>query len=271
MQRIVDNTTSALNYVLNQYWIDCQDPRTKDWFLVDINPLTFSMIMASYVLFAKSFGPQLMKNREAMQLRPIMLMYNILMVGLNFYFFLLVVVNCNYGRHFIDFKYPDRTDISPRAIWELSIAYWYWWTKFLDLFDTVFFVLRKKYSHITFLHLYHHTCVPLFGWLCLKHNAVMPATTLFALINSFIHTIMYSYYALSALGPQIRPYLWWKRYLTQMQLAQFAFGIFYGTLMIFLQRGYPMFWFYFGLTQPLLFFYLFFDFYKNSYNKSKQN
>ena len=34
---------------------------------------------------------------------------------------------------------------------------------------------------------------------------------------------MYSYYFLASLGPRVRPYLWWKRYLTQLQLAQFAF------------------------------------------------
>lgn len=37
-------------------------------------------------------------------------------------------------------------------------------------------------------------------------------------LNSLIHVIMYSYYALSAV-PALRKYLWWKRYLTQMQLV----------------------------------------------------
>ncbi|CAG2173276.1 unnamed protein product [Oppiella nova] len=228
--------------------------------------------MASYVLFVKWIGPNLMKNREPMDLRLVMFVYNTAMVIINTYFFVMVVLHCDYGKRFIDFKYPDRKDTSPRALWELSMGWWYFMTKFLDLFDTILFVLRKKASHITFLHLYHHTCVPLFGWLFLKHNAVMPATGLFALINSFIHIIMYSYYALSTLGPNIRPYLWWKRYITLAQLAQFAFGIFYGIIMFFLQTGYPVFWTYFGLTQPFFFFYLFYDFYRNSYlSKTKQN
>jgi hypothetical protein len=38
-------------------------------------------------------------------------------------------------------------------------------------------------------------------------------------MNSLIHVIMYSYYALSAV-PALRKYLWWKRYLTQMQLVR---------------------------------------------------
>jgi hypothetical protein len=194
------------------------------------------------------------------------------MILINAFFFIQVVITCEYGKTFLDFKYPDREDTSPKTIWELNIGYWYWMSKFLDLLDTVFFVLRKKSSHITFLHLYHHTSVPLFGWLCMKHNAVMPGTRLFALLNSFIHTIMYSYYALSALGPKVRKYLWWKRYLTQMQLGQFIIIIVYTILMVFLQTGYPVFWFWFGFTQPFVFFYMFYDFYINSYiNKKKQN
>lgn len=40
-----------------------------------------------------------------------------------------------------------------------------------------------------------------------------------ASINAFIHVIMYFYYGLSALGPAYQKYLWWKKYLTQLQLV----------------------------------------------------
>ena len=36
-------------------------------------------------------------------------------------------------------------------------------------------------------------------------------STFNALVNSFIHVWMYSYYALAAAGPQFQPYLWWKK------------------------------------------------------------
>ena len=273
LRKVLEKSSSVLNYALHQYWVECQDPRTKHLFLVDISPISFALIMFSYVLFAKYIGPQLMKNRKPMDLRSLMLIYNTSMVAINAFFFTYVLLNCQYGRRFLDFQYPDPNDMSEAALWEVKIAYLYWWSKFLDLLDTVFFVVRKKYSHISFLHLYHHTCVPVFGWLCLKHNAVMPATALFALVNSLVHTIMYSYYALSALGPAVRPYLWWKKYLTQLQLVQFMFGTSYGVLMSFFQTGYPIIWFYFGLSQPIFFLYLFYDFYTNSYSriKSKQS
>lgn len=40
-----------------------------------------------------------------------------------------------------------------------------------------------------------------------------------AMVNSFIHVLMYSYYALSVFGPSISKFLWWKKYLTIMQLV----------------------------------------------------
>jgi elongation of very long chain fatty acids protein 4 len=39
------------------------------------------------------------------------------------------------------------------------------------------------------------------------------------MLNSFIHVIMYSYYGFSAMGPSVQKYLWWKKYLTQLQLV----------------------------------------------------
>lgn len=47
-----------------------------------------------------------------------------------------------------------------------------------------------------------------------------------ALVNAFIHIVMYSYYGLAALGPAYQKYLWWKKYLTQMQLVNDCHSVF---------------------------------------------
>jgi hypothetical protein len=39
-------------------------------------------------------------------------------------------------------------------------------------------------------------------------------------INSFVHIIMYSYYLLAALGPTVQKYLWWKKYITTLQMVR---------------------------------------------------
>lgn len=46
--------------------------------------------------------------------------------------------------------------------------------------------------------------------------------TFHALLNCVVHVIMYSYYGLSALGPAYQKYLWWKKYLTTIQLVRTA-------------------------------------------------
>lgn len=41
-------------------------------------------------------------------------------------------------------------------------------------------------------------------------------------LNSGVHVFMYAYYMLAAFGNWVRPYLWWKKYLTTLQLVQFV-------------------------------------------------
>lgn len=50
-------------------------------------------------------------------------------------------------------------------------------------------------------------------------SSVFVSAFLPAMINSSVHVIMYLYYALAAMGPAVAKYLWWKRYLTMVQLV----------------------------------------------------
>jgi phosphatidylglycerophosphate synthase len=45
--------------------------------------------------------------------------------------------------------------------------------------------------------------------------------TFSGMINTFVHTIMYSYYLLAARGQRFQKYLWWKKYLTVLQMVGF--------------------------------------------------
>ncbi|GFW72159.1 elongation of very long chain fatty acids protein 4 [Trichonephila clavipes] len=115
-------------------------------------------------------------------------------------------------------KKNPNVDLYLKAI---SIPFWhYYLLKYLDLLDTVFFVLRKKYNQITLLHVVHHAgfCLILNAALPHVHKAVayypLPAFT----INAAIHVIMYTYYGLTAFGPSMQKYLWWKKYLTVLQI-----------------------------------------------------
>lgn len=54
-------------------------------------------------------------------------------------------------------------------------------------------------------------------------NVTLSTAFFGANINSFIHVVMYSYYGLAAFGPHMQKYLWWKKYLTIMQMVGDAY------------------------------------------------
>ena len=82
----------------------------------------------------------------------------------------------------------------------------------------VFFVLRKKNNQVSFLHVYHHTITAFFSWCYLK---LLPGEQgiVIGILNSIVHIVMYTYYLIAALGPEYRKYIWWKKYMTWIQLV----------------------------------------------------
>lgn len=242
------------------------DPRTISWTLIS-PPWHMAAIITIYFIFVIRVGPRLMANRKPLKLRNLMLIYNSTMVLVNSFFFLAAIKWLDYGKALLKFELPSADNTSDEEMWHLHLFYYYYMSKFLDLADTVFFVLRKKQRQITTLHLYHHTVVPILMWMAMWMRCTAPGVSLFVFLNSAVHVIMYTYYALSALGPEVQKYLWWKRYITQVQLAQFLVLVVYVLTFGRHLTGYPPEAFWFGAVQPPLFFYMFFDFYRKSYRK----
>lgn len=98
----------------------------------------------------------------------------------------------------------------------------YYIAKITELLDTIFFVLRKKDNQVTFLHLYHHTVMPMISWGCVKYYPGGHGTFI-GVINSFVHIVMYFYYMLAAMGPEFQKYLWWKHWITNLQMVRKSF------------------------------------------------
>ena len=90
-----------------------------------------------------------------------------------------------------------------------------------ELVDTYFIVLRKQ--KLIFLHWYHHVTVFIY---CYYHYAFMinPAQW-FITMNYFVHSIMYSYYAVRASG-LYRPPTWVNMVITALQLLQMVGGVY---------------------------------------------
>eukprot|EP00126_Sphaerothecum_destruens_P007247 Sdes_comp19761_c0_seq1m11805 len=99
---------------------------------------------------------------------------------------------------------------------ESNMLFWlqvFFISKFYELLDTVFLTLRKK--PVIFLHWYHHITTLLVLWYSMGSD--LSTNCFCAVFNTFIHVFMYFYYMCQTL----KIHIWWKRYLTQLQILQF--------------------------------------------------
>ncbi|CAH1644071.1 unnamed protein product [Spodoptera littoralis] len=155
-----------------------------------------------------------MKSRKPFNLNNVIVLYNIFQVFLSAYLCYLctqlMLENGLVSKTCLIEKEHTRRGIT-------NEMYYYFIAKTSELLDTVFFVLRKKTSQVTFLHVYHHAMMVIVTWSFLKYE---PTYMMIFIrnINSFVHVIMYTYYCLSAF-PALKKYLWWKKYITKLQLV----------------------------------------------------
>uniref|UniRef100_A0A0A9X8R0 Elongation of very long chain fatty acids protein n=2 Tax=Lygus hesperus TaxID=30085 RepID=A0A0A9X8R0_LYGHE len=213
----------------NQLMDTYGDPRVKDWLLMG-SPLPTIFLSLAYVFIVKYLGPKLMENRKPFQLRKAIIVYNACMVAFSSW---IVYEGVTWGwAAGVSFRCePCDFSNSPRALRVASCAWWYFFSKLVEFIDTFFFVLRKKNNQISTLHVTHHAIMPIGVWF---GASLYPGgqAVFFGILNSFVHVIMYSYYLLAALGPEFKKYLWWKKYLTIIQLVQFVL-IFFHTMQLF--------------------------------------
>ncbi|XP_059608102.1 elongation of very long chain fatty acids protein 4-like [Phlebotomus argentipes] len=216
------------------------------------------------------FGPKLMEKRSAFQLKNVILIYNISIAIANAYISYELYLRSNLLNYTL-FCTPKTTSNDPNEI-RLATAIWlYYLTKFIELLDSVFFVLRKKPNQLSFLHVYHHAMMVGYALLCIKWFPVGLCTYSPLQISAFegVHVLMYLYYGLSTLGPTVAKYLWWKKYLTMIQMIQFIIGMLIALVSYYTGCGFIPEWmmiinfFFIGI-----FFFLFGQFYIASYRKS---
>ncbi|XP_014485159.1 PREDICTED: elongation of very long chain fatty acids protein AAEL008004-like isoform X2 [Dinoponera quadriceps] len=156
----------------------------------------------------------------------------------------------------------------PQILRMVHASWWYYFSKFTEFMDTIFFVLRKKNNHVSTLHVIHHGCMPMSVWFGVKFT---PGghSTFFGLLNTFVHIVMYTYYLLAALGPWVQPYLWWKKYLTAFQMLQFIAIMVHAFQLLFIECNYPKAFVWWIGMHAVMFLFLFKEFYQQSYQQKK--
>lgn len=246
-----------------------KDSRIDGWVLLG-NPAPILTILACYVYIVKVIGPAMMKNSKAYELRPVILIYNAAMVIANLAVATRVLYYAFYTGHYsIWFTSPDLGD-HPYTKLLLNVSWYYLLLRLTECIETVLFVLRKKFRQVSTLHVFHHVSVTFSVYFYITYGGF--ALACFELtFNALIHVVMYGYYFLSACGPAIQKYLWWKKYLTSLQLIQFVIMIMRNIMLVFwLNNRYsalPAFM----LFQCFVFFLQFFHFYIQSYRQRRDD
>lgn len=161
-------------------------------------------------------GRELMRDRPALKLQGTFIIHNwylTVISGALLVLFVQQLIPSLWKNGLYD-------NICGRSGWtkQLIVLYYLnYLTKYLELLDTVFLVLKKK--PLTFLHTYHHGATALLCYTQLVGETSVswvPIT-----LNLTVHVVMYWYYYQSARGIRV----WWKQYITMLQITQFVLDL----------------------------------------------
>jgi hypothetical protein len=98
------------------------------------------------------------------------------------------------------------------------LAVYFYYSKYIEFMDTYFLILSNR--RVPWLQYIHHAgAVASMWWLCRTQTE---GVWIFVLFNSFIHTLMYFYYAMTA--AQLKVPKWSKVSLTVLQMLQLSLG-----------------------------------------------
>lgn len=181
-------------------------------------------VIAAYIAMV-FVGQDLMKNRVAWRMKPLVIVWN-----------LLLSVFSIYGAYqlmppFLNLLAKDgfkasvcQVSTAPGGYHFGTIGFWnflFTLSKFPELLDTFFLVFQKK--PLIFLHWYHHVTVLLFCW----HGWLVgvAAGRYFSTMNFAVHAVMYTYYFFMSLGltrPMVKPF---APFITILQISQMVVGL----------------------------------------------
>ncbi|XP_034470320.1 elongation of very long chain fatty acids protein 1a [Hippoglossus hippoglossus] len=254
----------------HEYVLLRTDVRIREYPLMQ-SPVEMTIILLAYVFFSVYVGPRLMANRKPYSLKAAMIVYNVSMVLLNA-FIVVEFLLSGWGTTYTWRCDLVDTSFRPDTLRMVRVCWTFYFSKFIELLDTVFFVLRKKQSQITFLHVFHHSVMPWTWWWGVTLTPAGGMGTFHAMVNAGIHVIMYSYYGLSAAGPRFQKYLWWKKYMTAIQLVQFVLVSVHISQYYFMEKcDYQVkMWIHLIWMYGVFFFLMFSNFWVQAYIKGKR-
>ncbi|TKR81860.1 hypothetical protein L596_015665 [Steinernema carpocapsae] len=196
-ERDIDHTW--ITPLFRDYW----------WHTVTISVVYFFVVKALQLL---------MRGRKPLELRPVLFAWNGALAVFSIVGFIRTSEEFFHAVfdeglvHSVCRCFPPD---SVGAHWYLFFAF----SKIAELGDTVFLVLRKR--PLTFLHCYHHMSVMIYTF----HSGAehIGAGRWFIVMNFLAHSLMYTYFAIAALGIRVNRAV--AACVTLVQISQMVVGV----------------------------------------------
>jgi uncharacterized membrane protein YidH (DUF202 family) len=261
-EKITDKGFNIFDF-LSEYGAE-KDNRVHEWPLMSsFNNCIFLSVI--YMIIVKYAGPKWMENRKPFNLKNVITMYNIFQITSC----AMIIYNLSTTGKF---SYPIICQSITQDV-DIKVMNVYWWTMLLKLsefIETVFFVLRKKQSQVSGLHVYHHVSTFMLMWTGCRYKTGEIAK-FYIINNSFIHIIMYTYYLLTAVGSKgLLQFLnKYKKYITILQMVQFWIFILHACQAFMGTCDIPRILVFIFIPNVVLVYLLFKDFYTSAYKKNK--
>ncbi|EKF27835.1 fatty acid elongase, putative [Trypanosoma cruzi marinkellei] len=218
--------------------------------------VSWSVLIGAHVVYIVSviILRKWMQRRAALNMNKIMMIYNVAQISISAIMAISLAPQLKNGLFNLNGRFSA------------NIEFWifvHYCSKFLDMFDTILIIFRKKNDQLSFLHIYHHATIGII-WGLLLRNGIGNGTAFFgAWVNSAVHFLMYSHYLWTSLG--FRNPL--KSTLTKIQMFQFFLCIVQASLAPFFDHQFALQWSFLQLTYHITLFILFLDFHMKSGKK----
>jgi len=244
-------------------WFTHADKRVASWPLMS-SPVPTLVFILAYIL-SIYFGKIWMRSRKPYNIKGFLIGYNVILVGLSAYMTTEIFIQSYFVGGFT--WVCNKIDHTEGGVGLASAIWVFYVSKFLETLDTIVMLLRKKEDQISFLHVYHHCSVIVLWWIGARF---VPGGDAYwsSMQNSLVHTLMYTYYLFSALNVNV----WWKKYITKLQMAQFFLNIVHTSVALLLPTcGSIPRWMGVGMIMYMSsLLVLFIHFYMNSYKDKRK-
>tara|TARA_Y100000590_G_C15632202_1_gene981601 strand:+ start:352 stop:978 length:627 start_codon:yes stop_codon:yes gene_type:complete len=136
-----------------------------------------------------------MINYDPLPIKNIMFIWNVILAIFSTCCFKNITLNLIYNDKFLTYE-SICLDVIKKDEIMIKWVFYFVLSKFPEMIDTVWIVMRKR--HVSLLQLWHHFSVSAYCWILVYSPNYNEGGhgVYFAAINSFIHMIMYTYYAI---------------------------------------------------------------------------